>query len=270
VTNTLTTRTATEQLVVRIHNPQAETTLIYLPGLHGDWTIVGNFRRAIGNRVRFVETTYPRTLTWSLDDYAKAVEDALLREGLSHGWLLAESFSSLVLWPLLARKELQAQGIILVGGFVRHPMQWGARLAEFICGALPLPVFHGILFGYGKLARFRFRHSPETCGDINEFIDRRTDLDRRAMKHRLHLVSQADFCSTAKQFTIPIYGLTGLFDPIVPWLPVRRWLKRNCATLRDFTVIRACDHNVLGNAPEKAARQVLQWIGVAADVSRRR
>jgi hypothetical protein len=40
-----------ELLKIRIHNPGAAPTLIYLPGLHGDWTLVRSFRRALAERV---------------------------------------------------------------------------------------------------------------------------------------------------------------------------------------------------------------------------
>jgi pimeloyl-ACP methyl ester carboxylesterase len=80
------------------------------------------------------------------------------------------------------------------------------------------------------------------------------------MKHRLRLVAEADFCSVAKHLTLPVYAMTGLFDPIVPWFAVRRWLKRNCAGLREYQIIWRCDHNVLGNAPERAAEHVLEWM----------
>ena len=60
-----------EKLEMRTYGDASLPTLIYLPGLHGDWTLVGSFRHALGGRVRFVEFTYPRTLTWSLEDYAK-------------------------------------------------------------------------------------------------------------------------------------------------------------------------------------------------------
>jgi pimeloyl-ACP methyl ester carboxylesterase len=231
-----------------------------LPGLHGDWTVVGNFRRALGGKVRFAEITYPRTLTWSLEDYARAVEDALVEEGITGGWFLAESFSSLVLWQLLARKRVCVDGVILVGGFARHPMRWGARLMEKIFGILPASVFRQTFIAYGKLARFRLRRLPEAGSDLAEFMSRRTDLDRLAMKHRLHLVSQADFCHIAKDLNAPVYAMTGLFDPIVPWFAVRRWLRNNCAGLREYKIIPGCDHNVLGNAPRKAASQVGGWI----------
>src|SRR5437764_14648416 len=110
-----------EELQIRIHNPEAKPTLIYLPGLHGDWTLIGGFREALGNRARFVEITYPRTLTWSLDDYAAGVEEALRNACIQQGWLLGESFGSQILWPLLARNRLVVRGAILAGGFARHP-----------------------------------------------------------------------------------------------------------------------------------------------------
>jgi len=68
-----------EKLEMRTYGDASLPTLIYLPGLHGDWTLVGSFRHALGGRVRFVEFTYPRTLTWSLDDYAANLESALAR-----------------------------------------------------------------------------------------------------------------------------------------------------------------------------------------------
>ena len=83
-------------LQMRIHGEAERPSLIYLPGLHGDWTLVSSFRMALGDRVRFVEVTYPRTVTWTLDDYARAVLDALAGHGVREGWLLAESFSSVV------------------------------------------------------------------------------------------------------------------------------------------------------------------------------
>src|ERR1043166_1134474 len=155
-----------EQLQLRIHGDASQPTLIYLPGLHGDWTLISSFRRALGNRVRFVEITYPRTLTWSLDDYAAGAETALRENGITRGWLLGESFSSQVVWPMVVRKQFQIEGIILAGGFVRHPIRWLVRLAEQIADGIPLRWITRIMFGYAKIARFRYRHSPETLATI--------------------------------------------------------------------------------------------------------
>src|SRR6266508_2078395 len=92
-----------DELTMRAHGDATLPTLIYLPGLHGDWTLVSSFRAAIAGRVRFVEFTYPRTTTWSLDDYAREIEGMLLSEGIRHGWLLGESFGSMPAWQLVRR-----------------------------------------------------------------------------------------------------------------------------------------------------------------------
>jgi hypothetical protein len=70
-----------EELQVRIQGDSQLPTLIYLPGMHGDWTLIGKFRKELEGRVRFVEFTYPRTLKWSLDDYATKIEAALTQSG---------------------------------------------------------------------------------------------------------------------------------------------------------------------------------------------
>src|SRR5580658_10457255 len=99
--------TTEEKIELRIYGDASLPTLVYLPGMHGDWTLIGGFRKAVLRKVRFVEMTYPRTLTWSLDDYAAAIEDALLQNGISRGWLLAESFGSQLAWPILAHGKFQ-------------------------------------------------------------------------------------------------------------------------------------------------------------------
>lgn len=248
------------RIEVRVHGTADKPTLIYLPGLHGDWTLIGRFRRALGERVRFVEFTYPRTLTWSLDDYAANVETALASEGIHEGWVLGESFSSQVVWPLLQRNRFRVQGVILAGGFVRHPAIWLVRLAEKITGGISPRLITKVLFGYARLARARYSKAPEGAEEIRNFIARRTELDRQAAKHRLHLLAEHDACSVASKTSVPIYALTGAFDPIVPWFWVRRWLKKNCPALRDYKILWTADHNVLGTGVRDSARFVLEWI----------
>ena len=276
-----------EKLQLRIHGEASLPTLIYLPGLHGDWTLVGGFLQALNGRVRFVEITYPRTLVWSLDDYAAAIETALSKNGISRGWLLGESFGSQPLWALVGRNSgtgvqpvcfrenetvgimdspagrpchFQIEGVILAGGFVNHPMRWVVRLAERLTGRMSSALFVWIIFSYAKIAKFRYRHSPGTLARIDEFVARRTDLDRRAAQHRLHLIAGFDPRPIARQTKLPVFGLSGILDPIVPWPFVRRWLKRNCPALRNYKIIKRADHNVLGTAPKQAAKQVLEWM----------
>ena len=248
-----------ESVELRVHGSAALPTLVYLPGLHGDWTLIGGFRKALAGRVRFAEMTYPRTLEWSLADYAAGVEQALARHGLERGWLLGESFGSQVMWALAARHRFQTQGLILAGGFARHPMQRGVRLAERLCGSLSLGLVTRILFGYARVARLRFRREPEVLAGLSEFIARRTELDRQAAKHRLHLLGANDPAAVVRQIRAPVYALSGILDPIVPWFLVRPWLKRNCGALREYRILRA-DHNVLSTASRAAAELVVEWM----------
>jgi hypothetical protein len=83
-----------ETLQLRIHGDPTLPALIYFPGLHGDWTLIGGFRKHLSGRVRFVELTYPRTLTWSLADYAANIETVLAQNDITRGWLLGESYGS--------------------------------------------------------------------------------------------------------------------------------------------------------------------------------
>jgi pimeloyl-ACP methyl ester carboxylesterase len=208
-----------------------------------------------------VEVTYPRTLCWSLDDYAAAIETALEQRGVARGWLLGESYGSQPLWALVGRQKFAAQGVILAGGFVRHPMGWAVRLAEKTTGRISNAFFVRVVFGYAKLARFRYRRSPEVLSTIDEFVARRAEgLDRRSAQHRLHLIAENDPRDIASRMGLPVFGLTGWLDPVVPWPWVRRWLRKNCPTLRDYKVLPGADHNVLSTAPREAAAQVLRWI----------
>jgi len=252
---------------IRIHGRDSLPTLIYLPGIHGNWMLIGGLRRALGNRVRFVELSYPNTLTWSLQEHAAAVEAALAAHGVGGGWLLAESFSSQVVWPIVASGKFQVRGVILAGGFVRHPLRWEVRLAQRISDGISFSVLAYILFVYARVSRFRFRRSPETFREIQEFIAGLTQWDLQAAKHRLHLIAQSDPRSIVRRLTVPVYALTGLFDPVVPWLAVRRWLKRNCPTLREYKIIWRADHNVLGTAPDLAAEHIVRWMSEASPKS---
>jgi hypothetical protein len=78
--------------------------------------------------------------------------------------------------------------------------------------------------------------------------------------HRLKLVAANDPRRLATGATLPIYHLTGFFDPIVPWPFVRPWLQRRCPGWRGGKIIWPADHNVLGTAPRAAADTVFNWM----------
>ncbi len=266
-----------EQIEIRIHGDARLPVLVYLPGIHGDWTLVSSFRAAVAGRVRFVEFTYPRTVTWSALDYAQAVAQSLLARGIHRGWLLAESFGSLVAWEMIGGKagqdslgheadsaRFEVLGLVLAGGFVRHPMPWGARLMRWVGERLSMWVYHRLLRGYACYAKFRHRDAPETLASIGEFVARRTAPDRAAMRARLELVAKADPRAIARGARLPVFQLAGCVDPIVPPLLVRPWLRRNCPGYRGAKTCWLADHNVLATATKPAAQIVLRWMSVGS------
>jgi pimeloyl-ACP methyl ester carboxylesterase len=248
------------EVEIRVHGQSGWPTLVYLPGLHGDWTLVGGFRKQVEGKLRFVELTYPRTLDWSLNDYAAGIEQALESRGISEGWLLGESFGSQIVWPLACRRRFTVNGIVLAGGFGRHPAYWGVRLAERTLGAVSLRMITRALFGYARVAKWRFRHQPEVLASLGEFIQRRTELDRQAAVHRLRLIAENDPSPLARGVDVPVYAISGGLDPVVPWFPARRWLCRNCPELREYRIIGTADHTVLSTGSRKAAEIITHWI----------
>ena len=253
---------------IRLSGPPQAPVLIYLPGLHGDWTLIGSLKAALAERVRFVEITYPRTTTWTLGDYAAGVLSALQQAGIARGWLLAESFGSQVAWKIVdltsskaGESAFTAVGLILAGGFVKHPMPSIVRLAQRANRAVSMRGLTAFCRVYGLYAKFRHRRAPEAFVGVKDFIINRSDeQDRQAIACRYTLIQTNDLCQIARAAKIPVYQLAGLIDPIVPWFSVRRWLKRNCPAYAGSKVLWGADHNVLGTAPAAAARQILQWM----------
>ena len=247
---------------VRIHGDAALPTLVYLPGLHGDWTLLTRFRRAVAGRVRLVEITYPRWTRESLHEQAALIDAVLAAHGVDRGWVLAESFGSQVAWPLVGGhgRNFRANGLILAGGFVRHPWLFGVRLARALARHLPIRVMHLNLRVLLHLARLWHRNDPETLASLAEFAARRTEEDREAACHRLDLIATSDLRPLAAQARIPVYFVTGLLDLIVPWPPVRSWLRRNCPGWKGDHVLGLADHPVLTSAPRATAKIVLMWM----------
>jgi len=254
-----------DRLEVRVEGPPNAPTLIYLPGIHGDWYLVTSFRRAVVSQVRFVEFCYPRTTTWSLEEHARAILSALQERGIERGWLLGESFGSQIAWAMLSQiaagTRFEVSGLILAGGFVRYPWMGGVRLTRALIAGLPDPAVRLLFLGYARYARFRHRQAPETLESMDEFIRRRlAPGDREAVLHRLDLIARSDPRARARSTAIDTWFLSGFWDPVVPWIPVRRWLRRECPGWRSDRVLPRADHTVLATQPRQSAEVILGWM----------
>ncbi len=251
-----------ERVQMRIHGDASLPTIVYLPGLHGDWTLVSSFRAAVNGRARFIEFAYPCRADWTLDDYARDIMTTLQANAVTTGWILAESFGSQVAWKILERADagFQPRAFILAGGFVRHPITLGVHGFHTAHRLMPWWFFRVLLLGYSKYARLRHRRARETLASIDEFVKGRTREDRAAIASRYPLIARNDCRAIARSARLPVFALSGFFDPIVPWGFVHAWLRRHCAGFRGSRIIFNADHNVLGTAPHKAADQVIAWI----------
>lgn len=231
--------------------------MIYLPGIHGDWGLIGAFRRALGERVRFVEFAYAKDEV-TLERLAELVHSELKAHGVNAGWLLGQSFGSQVGWALIAR-GFPADGVVLAGGFVRHPWPWGARLFQFLL-SVPSGLINPAYRVYTALCNALARRGPEEAEELTAFARDRGSRDWEAMARRLSLIAASDPRATARAMRKPVHYLGGMIDPLVPWPLVTRWLKRECPGYKGETILPYADHNVLGSSPRESAERVLGWI----------
>jgi hypothetical protein len=162
---------------------------------------------------------------------------------------------------MLTRHRFQVDGLILAGGFVRHPAPWGANLCAWCGTRMPIALIRTLLQGYAMLAPWRFRKHPEIADCIWKYVDAFTENRRKALVYRLQLVAQSDFRFAALQTDGPVFGLSGFWDPVVPWAVVRACLRRNCLSLKDYKILWRADHNVLRTGADAAAKLVLRWMG---------
>jgi pimeloyl-ACP methyl ester carboxylesterase len=203
-------------------------------------------------------------VSWNLADYAAGVEHALIDVDIREGWLLAESFSSQILWPLLARRAFRAKGAVLAGGFGKHPARRVLQFSKTVTMGTALAKLARVVFGFARVLKWQHRNEPEMLAGIDEFIARRTEADRKAATHRVRLIAENDPSQLARQVKVPIHAISGLLDFLVPWPLSRLWLRRNCPALQDFRILPRAGHAVLVSAPQASARLILDWMGMNA------
>src|SRR3954462_6381475 len=182
-----------DDVQIRVSGPETAPVLIYLPGLHGDWTLIGSFKAALGESVRFVEITYPRTTSWTLTEYAARILEGVRKLGIQNGWLLAESFGAQIGWEILKQVAAVKKkgsgdrtqgsvdpgsfvplGLITAGGFVRYPALPIVRFVRKMNAHVPMKALKWVCLGYSFYARLRHRRAPETLHGVSTFVTNRT------------------------------------------------------------------------------------------------
>ncbi len=252
-----------------IQGDSAGPVLVYLPGVHGDPTLLGSFRARLGDDIRLLSFTYPASNGITLQNLAAGVWSQLRSLTDQPVWLLAESFGSQVSWAMLAQMQsapettLPVRGLILAGGFVRHPWPWAVTTTRWVLSSLPAAMLDAFFRVYPLWARFAYRHAPEVLAALPEFVARRRQpTDQAAMLHRLRLIETSDLLEVASRATLPVWQLTGRWDPVVPWPWVRPWLKENCPGWQGGDVVDGADHVVLTTGSAASVAAVRGWLGL--------
>jgi len=250
------------ELRLEAHGAPDGAVLLYLPGVHGDNTLLGSFRARLGDDVRLLEIIYPVTASGTLTELATAVWQAAARVTDGPVWLLAESFGSQVAWAMLSQAPPQeVRGVVLAGGFVRHPWLWAVRLTRFGLSLMTPGAIRAFFRIYPLWARLAYRNAPEVAAVLPEFVARRQQPgDHRALIQRLRLIEGADFRETVRQLRVPVWQLTGRWDPVVPWWSVRRWLHGNCPGYQGTEVRPGADHVVLATDAAGSVASVRRWM----------
>ena len=122
---------------------------------------------------------------------------------------------------------------------------------------------------YCRGAKTRFHDCSGATAEFDEFIQRRAnEADRNAITRRYRLIVENQPAAIARETNLPVYHLTGAWDPIVPWWHVRPWLRKNCPGYRSTRIIWSGGHNVLLSAPQQSADQILSWVKETRGVKR--
>lgn len=241
---------------------QEARDLLYLPGLHGDSTLVGGFREATRDLGRFLEVGYPRDGGDDPSSLGAAVAERLDGHVDRPVWIVAESYGSLVAWELLRRRADWPRGsrLLVAGGFVRHPWPAGVQIARSVGLATPRPL-RGFLIDLHRWTLGRLAPGfPDRPAAWRRFRDARlVPGDAEAMGRRLAAIGTADARDVAGAVTLPVHHASGLWDPVVPWGAVRRDLRRGCPGYRGTRLFLRSDHALLVAEPEAVAGWMATW-----------
>lgn len=259
-------------LVYQTGGKQNAPPIVYLPGVHGDWTPQAAARTLLTRDFHLVETAYPRIETWSIDDYARALNGLLDKLGIESAHIVGESFGSLVGWQFGIADPDRIRSFTLIGGFSQPPRFRIAAAASAALNTLPTRLLESSIDLYvaGKSAIGESRESF----DIGAYPATRTERGRRATANRMSIIQTSDYSPKLKEIKFPVRYLGGANDIVVP---VRREIATLSAHLPahcDFQseLVRRAPHALIASHPQKACESILRWVneieaGNAEDLS---
>ena len=254
---------ATEMLV-QVSGPIGAPAVVYVPGIHGDWTPLWRIRNVLRRHCRLIEIAYPRTAErWSLDEYTTRLTALIDRLDLSTVHLLAESFGSLVGWTFASRHPERVKSLMVAGGFCSSPGRVKVAAADLALRLFPARLLDKMVDLY--LAYLIKRGFPASAFHRQSefFPATRTRPGWRSTHNRLKIIRRTDVRSRLGELSIPVLYFGGACDWIVP-------VRREIATLKHHLRPECAFRSIIfPNAPHpiiparypQVAQLIFDWVG---------
>ena len=234
--------------------------IVYLPGVHGDWTAQARARPQLSQDFHLIETAYPRIDSWSIDDFARALKDLLDGLGIESAHIVGESFGSLVAWQFGIANPDRVRSYTLVGGFARPPRFAVAAAAAAALKSLPTAMLESAIDLYvaGKSAIGEHRDTFES----GAYPATRTQRGRQATANRMSIIQGSDFRDQLHEVRFPVRYIGGARDVVVP---VRREIATLVAHLPphcDFQneLVTGAPHNIIASHPMETVEHLSRWV----------
>lgn len=236
--------------------------VVYLPGVHGDWTPLARARSLLNAEVRLVEAAYPRLSHWKLEDFARALEELLDALELESAHLVGESFGSLVAWEFGVSRPERVRSLLLVGGFSQPPPFGGAAIARHALSLMPTVLLEAGVDLYVAHQNWRGQHRLPPAEGARPYAAVRTSRGRRATANRMQIIQRTDFRPHLPRVAFPVRYIGGEKDRLVS---VRRevgTLESHLSPACDFQsrVLPAAPHMIIASHPEQTAAQIKSWV----------
>jgi len=237
-----------------------QTSVIYLPGVHGCWTPMDKARKQFDQHCELVEVAYPFFDHWTLQHYAEALLHLSYELELDEFHLVGESFGSLVGWQFGLMHPSRVRSFTLVGGFSQAPGMYMAASAGLGLNVLPAVAFDKIVDAY--VSYKTAQGEPRTAAGVKAYPGVRCDRGQSATANRMRLIQSTDFTKDLPRVSFPVRYVGGSKDRVVPVKREIRTLERLLPERADFEhyLIPEAPHAIIASHPEQTTTRIIQWI----------
>ena len=253
--------TATE-LVHQISGPEDAPAMVYLPGVHGDWTANESARTHLSRETRLIEVAYPRNAAWTLADFSNALRRLLDRLNLTSVHVAGESFGSLVAWETAFGHPELIKSLLLVGGFAQPPAYRVATSAKWALRGMPTFVLETGIDIYVYYKDLKGERRLGRRSGVSPYPAVRTRKGKLATASRMGIIERTDVRERLHRLQQPVRYIGGDSDSVIgvhrELSTLRQHLPPHCEFKSEL--IQDAPHAIIASHPEHTARTLTRWI----------